>query len=220
MKKITALLAGAMLLLATGSALANQLPITGWGPTTTIETFLDTAYFPGTETFINAKNFGSSSWHYTAIGFESGNYNIVKESTSASFTSTLTPPVTFTTRDTSNWGSWDSVDFATENLYFEDADGAFNIKFNPYAFSTNPNGFKVYQLDSDSALLAYLANPITLKQGTYIIGFNDNARNTGGDVDYDDILIALSPIPEPGTIVLLGAGLLGLGIYGRRRAKK
>lgn len=28
------------------------------------------------------------------------------------------------------------------------------------------------------------------------------------------------PTPEPGTILLLGGGLLGLGIYGRRRAKK
>lgn len=220
MKKITALLAGAMLLLATGSALANQLPITGWGPTTTIETFLDTAYFPGGETFINSMDFRSSSWNFTAIGFESGNYNVVKETPSTPFSATLSPPVAFTTQNTSNWGKWDSVNFSTDNLYFEDSDGGFNIKFNPYAFSTNPNGFKVYQLGSDSALLDYLANPITLKQGTYIIGFNDNARNTGGDADYDDILIALSPIPEPGTIVLLGAGLLGLGIYGRRRAKK
>lgn len=29
-----------------------------------------------------------------------------------------------------------------------------------------------------------------------------------------------APVPEPGTITLLGAGLLGLGFYGRRRMKK
>lgn len=30
---------------------------------------------------------------------------------------------------------------------------------------------------------------------------------------------ATAPVPEPGTIVLLGAGLAGLGVYGRRRMK-
>ncbi|WP_250546336.1 PEP-CTERM sorting domain-containing protein [Geobacter sulfurreducens] len=35
-----------------------------------------------------------------------------------------------------------------------------------------------------------------------------------------DLEITYEPVPEPGTIVLLGAGLLGLGVYGRRRMKK
>jgi hypothetical protein len=40
-------------------------------------------------------------------------------------------------------------------------------------------------------------------------------RNDGFGVD--DFTV---PVPEPGTIVLLGAGLLGLGVFGRRRMQK
>jgi len=29
-----------------------------------------------------------------------------------------------------------------------------------------------------------------------------------------------NPVPEPGTIILLGAGLLGLAIFGKRRMNK
>lgn len=32
--------------------------------------------------------------------------------------------------------------------------------------------------------------------------------------------LELTPVPEPGTLVLLGAGFLGLGLYGRRRMQK
>ncbi|MBN2429556.1 MAG: PEP-CTERM sorting domain-containing protein [Deltaproteobacteria bacterium] len=34
------------------------------------------------------------------------------------------------------------------------------------------------------------------------------------------VSLAPAPVPEPSTILLLGGGLLGLGIYGRKRGKK
>lgn len=45
----------------------------------------------------------------------------------------------------------------------------------------------------------------------------------GNDFDYQDagfFVESINRVPEPGTIILLGAGLLGLGFYRRRRIQK
>jgi hypothetical protein len=56
--------------------------------------------------------------------------------------------------------------------------------------------------------------------GHYVLGWEDLIG--GGDKDYDDFVIEVSgvkPVPEPATLLLLGAGAAGL-CYMRRRQKK
>lgn len=54
----------------------------------------------------------------------------------------------------------------------------------------------------------------------WVMTFEDRGRNNGGDGDFNDAVFYvkdIDPVPEPGTMLLLGAGFLGLAIYGKRR---
>lgn len=51
----------------------------------------------------------------------------------------------------------------------------------------------------------------------YLLFIDDD--HTGPNFDHDDMVIGLSTVPEPGTLLLLGAGLIGTALTFRRRRK-
>ena len=89
--------------------------------------------------------------------------------------------------------------------FFFDANGAAAGSRYYTVDSLNPNG--------ERRVLGYMPN---LSGAAF-------AYEDGTDFDYQDagfFVESVAPVPEPGTIILLGAGLLGLGIFGRRRLQK
>ncbi|MCG8564532.1 MAG: PEP-CTERM sorting domain-containing protein [Desulfobacterales bacterium] len=202
---ITAL---AMGIFSTTPVWAARLPYS----ITSINDFLnDDTYFNDYEHLDNIDF--SGSWDYTVIGYESRHWNWIREGGNT----------TFATWNRGAFGTFNTVDFDTSDLYFQDYDGPFNIGLNPYVHN---NFFEIFRLTEASESLSYLATPVTLPVGTVIVGFNDNGFDPRvGDADFDDIIVALTPgedgtltpIPEPGTLLLLGCGLMGLAGVGRKR---
>jgi len=182
-----------------------------------INGFLANSAFPGIEDSVATLDF-SGEWMYTAIGRESGNTNDIDQATTAGG-GALDTSLAFSTTDTSNWGEWDTVDFDSENLFFEDSNGPWNIALDSFG-TINSDGFKLFRI-TENTTLTYLAGNanLSLVVGDIIVGFNDNHIGNS-DGDYDDIIIAMraTAVPAPGSFVLLGLGLIGVVFVRRKTA--
>lgn len=57
-----------------------------------------------------------------------------------------------------------------------------------------------------------------LDNGTFVVAYGQDANGHSYTTPFTESgLTTRQPVPEPGTLVLLGAGFLGLAIYGKRR---
>lgn len=105
-------------------------------------------------------------------------------------------------------------------FYFDVHTGGANDLTADYSFySYNLFNSPASETGVDHVLTAY--NSLTHEVMIYL---DDQLVARGGsDRDFDDMVVYgndLSPVPEPGTMALLGFGMLGLAIYGKRRMNR
>lgn len=95
---------------------------------------------------------------------------------------------------------------------------------NPYSFGfyLRPGGGSTYYYTVDQLNSLGAAEALAFRRpgsDTWAIAFNNNI----GDFDYNDMVVrveSINPVPEPGTLALLGSGLISTGIYRWRKMKK
>jgi len=88
-------------------------------------------------------------------------------------------------------------------------------------YVTSPRGtFSSTDVDTVTGanhFAAFRVDPLT---GRYFIGVEDNVAGQGGDFDFNDIVIEVQNVPEPGTLLLMALGMSGFAAAARRRQKK
>ena len=92
-----------------------------------------------------------------------------------------------------------------------DGDGLAGLAF---PFPVNGNGITLATLNFEVLALGTSLLQASVTAGDLTEGF---PLATGGFADIVFVDGSVSPVPEPGTILLLASGLAGLGVFGRRK---
>lgn len=120
-----------------------------------------------------------------------------------------------------SFGYYNKSDPGTLHTIFAGVDtpGVPDVNFSPtgdYGFYIKVNGEFFTTENGGAPGFQHFA--VFSEGSSYWIGMED--FHGGSDFDYNDIIVKITPVPEPATMLLLGSGLIGLAGYARRRFKK
>jgi len=123
-----------------------------------------------------------------------------------------------------NQFGWYEVGTGTQHVLFNGGTAGASVMFTPTTsygfFITGANGtwFTQSGLNPNGQTSDQHFAVFSSDQSTYWIGAEDLPFRLS-DKDYNDIVVKITPIPEPATLVMFGSGLLGLAGVVRRKLR-